>query len=266
MKTLTWTVISSSLIPSLLILPTSFAADYDDSFRQFQAQNKAYADHKLLTTIHPHTKATHFFADRGDVDGDGLDDVIFTIYKGNEKDQSTHRVVVLKGLKNNQYQTLLINRPMANSGDYLTFNINAGQSFSVSSNSGGFVLQDGPGSTRTVEFGLSGTTLPIKKLSYSSPWRIESAAPPHSYTYHLGKSCYVWEWEALEYNAELKLEDMVAKAETGKFSLKNTHKLLMSNDTDPFSTKDQHGVIPVVLDGKINTIPDQSPSRSWECY
>lgn len=268
MKTLIRIMLSSV---SILMLPDCFAASYEEILQQFQKENRAYSSYELLTRKHPDTGLSEFVAGRGDVDGDGLEEVVFAIQEKNDKDRASQRIVILKGLENKQFKTLLINQPMAGegllAGSYYTLYIDKERArFSVSSHSGGFMLQAGPGSTKTVEFGLSGTKLPIKKLSYSSPWRTESAVPAHSYTYSFDKLCYVQEWEAIEYNPELKEGELVGKIETGRLSLvDNKNALYIDNNTDPFSTNDKNNVVPAVIDGRITKTPDQSPGNSWEC-
>lgn len=260
MKALTRIVYSATFIFTTLILPTCFAASYEEIFQQFQTQNKDYSSHELMTTTYPGTKYKYFVAERGDVDGDGLDEIIFGMRKKGVEDKTTHRLVVLKGLKNKDFKVLLINQPMAEVNDFMTVRINEEGSFVVSSHFDGMVLSNAPGSTKDIEFGLSGEKMAIQRLSFSSPWRSESGSPQHSYTYNFDKSCYATDWEAIEDDYP------VGKSETGKLNLKNNSSLYVDNTTDAFNTKDERDVIPVVLEGKISTTPDQSAILSRECY
>lgn len=257
MQTLTRTVLNTTFTLSILLLPTCYAASYKEIFQQFQAQNEGYAEYKVQTVKHMSNNAIYSsVAASGDVDSDGLKDVIFAIYKTDDKRKSTHRTVVMKGLENDQFQTLLVNKHMV-SADFLIsldLRINEGRSFSVSIKSTGFPLQDEAGWTKKVEFGLSGVKLPIKRLFYISPSLSQSASVRHAYTYNFDKSCYVREWN-----------DSGHKTETGKLSLKDTNTFYMNNNTDPFGTNDQEGLVPVAIEGNISTTPDLSTSKLWDC-
>lgn len=268
MKTLTRTVLNATFTLSILLLPTCYAASYKEIFQQFQAQNEGYAEYKIQTIKHMSNNAIHSsVAASGDVDGDGLDEVIFEIHKNNDK-----RIVVMKGLENGQFQTLLINQAMTRADIFLTLKINTGRSsFIVSSHSAGIlgiIDENEQDSKKTVEFGLSGTNLPIKKLTYGPFWLTsnDSLSPSPSYTYNFDKSCYTRAWSTVEKNTKSKLDTLEGKTERGKLSLKNNNTIYMNNDTDPFSTNDPLGVVPAVLAGEINTTPNEQSDNSWSCY
>lgn len=102
----------------------SFGTSYTDIFEQFKQSNSEYKNFEL--SLQDSEKSA--IADRGDIDADGYDDIIFVMQKqGVEKTDKQvvpKWLVVLKGQAQGKFKTLLVNQKIAEfdngQGCYLT--------------------------------------------------------------------------------------------------------------------------------------------------
>lgn len=171
----------------------------------------------------------------GDANKDKIDDVMFYITP-TKNPKSTPYLVIMKGLGNNKFKTLVINNNILDTS-WAILNI-MDNSYSITHLAGGYVTSGDAAQFWIVELEPTlNNQLVINEVSYSSYWESESGIPANGYLYNFKKKYYSESWRDMDYIPEIKDSGWVSKTDEGKFILKNGQKYLyFTSTTNPFKS------------------------------
>lgn len=172
----------------------------------------------------------------GDANKDKIEDVMFYITSTNNPKSQSY-LVLMKGLGNNKFKTLVINSNILSTSNWINLHI-MDNSYSITLGGGGYADGDGPAEFSTIILKpFKNDPLIIKEISFHSYWETESATPNRNYEYDFSKYTYSESWGEIDYIPELKDRDWVTKTDEGKFTLKNGQKYLyFRSTTNPFKS------------------------------